>query len=244
MMESEAASRQVDASSAGNEPEESVRDVKDIPGPGIGRSGQPSRSCFTLELCCGSAGLSAQLRKVGFTTVAVDHSSNQHTPKVACLNLDLTKPSSWEILRNLAQERRVIYVHIAPPCGTATRARDRPVPLKLRQRGAPNPKPLRSPQHPEGLPDLKGINAAKVKSANAIYEAAAEFLDFCHGLGIWFTCENPTRSYMWQTRWSRKLRKLNGVQPVDFQACMHGSTRDKWSTWLTNIPELQVLRFD
>ena len=240
-MESEAASSQVGASSAGHRPEESVRDVEDIPGPGIGRSGQPSRSCFTLELCCGSAGLSAQLRKVGFSTVAVDHSSNQHTPKVACLNLDLTKSSSWEILKRMAAERQVIYVHAAPPCGTATRARDKPVPLKLRKRGAPNPRPLRSLQHPEGLPDLKGINAAKVKSANEIYSATAEFLGYCHKVGIWFTCENPTRSYMWLTRWFTKLRKLSGVEPVDFQACMHGSTRDKWSTWLTNMPELGVL---
>ena len=230
----------VEPNSAGFRPEESVQAVQDMPGPGIGRSGQPSRSCFTLELCCGSAGLSAKLKRVGFSTVAVDHPSNQHTPKVACLHMDLTKPSSWQILRKMVSEGRVIYVHVAPPCGTATRARDKPVPLRLRRRGAPNPKPLRSLEHPEGLPDLRGINAAKVRSANDIYSATAEFLEFCHQNAIWFTCENPSRSYMWLTRWFRKLRKIPGIFPVDFQACMHGSRRNKWSTWLTNIPELEV----
>ena len=55
-------------------------------------------------------------------------------------------------------------VWVAPPCGTAYRAREI-------RRGGPHgrPKPLRSDRYPEGIPGLAGVAAAKVTAANELY---------------------------------------------------------------------------
>ena len=143
----------------------------------------------------------------------------------------------------------------APPCGTATAARDRPVPLALRHRGAPNPPPLRSAEHPWGLPHLTGINATKVKQANLIYEFILECIGVCDEQGTFWAVENPRNSYLWKLPGFQKLidesraklarpncskgREL--VVIIDFQQCNHGGLRDKWSRWLSNMPELLVL---
>ena len=76
-------------------------------------------------------------------------------------------------MRIIAQGR-VEYVHMGPPCGTASRAREKRVPKWLRDRGAPDPQPLRSNHWPRGLPALanRPVDLAKVRTANAIY-------DFC-----------------------------------------------------------------
>lgn len=56
----------------------------------------------------------------------------------------------WDLIR----EGRVKYVHFAPPCGTASRARE------IRRKGC-DPKPLRSDEEPDGLPHLTGMQNLK-----------------------------------------------------------------------------------
>eukprot|EP00973_Karenia_brevis_P006559 892588-Karenia_brevis.AAC.1 len=65
------------------------------------------------------------------------------------------------------ENHQIRYVHFAPPCGTATRARE------IRRAHGPDPKPLRSVDHPNGLPNLSGDAKAKVDSANLLYEFVA-----------------------------------------------------------------------
>ena len=74
-------------------------------------------------------------------------------------------------------------VWVAPPCGTAYRAREI-------RRGGPHgrPKPLRSDRYPEGIPGLAGVAAAKVTAANELYR---------HEKGKFFVVENPARSHFW-----------------------------------------------
>jgi hypothetical protein len=50
----------------------------------------------------------------------------------------------------LVQQDHVMYVHLAPPCGTYTRAREIPIAQwKLdRWPGMPNPQPLRTDEFP------------------------------------------------------------------------------------------------
>ena len=115
---------------------------------GESMEGAPSSSCFTAELCAGSGGLSLELFRAGFSTVAVDHSANRHKSKDPCVKLDLAVDSGWAILYDLLESGRLLYAHGAPPCGTASRARERPVPIHLRRKGAPNPQPLRTDEFP------------------------------------------------------------------------------------------------
>ena len=204
-------------------------------------AGAPSQAIFTVELCCGSAGLTASLTTAGFTGIAVDHESNRHQPAVQVTKLDLSKTASWEVLDHMLQVQPIIYVHAAPPCGTASRARERKVPQALRDRGAPNPKPLRSDTFPMGLPSLKGTDLDKVEAANFIYVNMARFLRNCHKKGVRISLENPRNSYMWQFEEMRSLAALPGMRFVNFQNCMHGGKRAKWSSWLTNEESMCVL---
>ena len=54
---------------------------------------------LTIELCAGSAGLSAAIAEQGMEAVAVDHAFNSHVPKVPCIRLDLSDERSWQVLR-------------------------------------------------------------------------------------------------------------------------------------------------
>ena len=203
--------------------------------------GAPSSACYTVELCAGSAGLSLSLSEAGFSTVTVDHGKNSHKPKSPCVNLDLSLDSGWTALYALLESDKLLYVHGAPPCGTASRAREKPVSARQVALGAPNPPPLRSDDFPEGLPGLAGINLARVQSANALYRRMAKFLAACCEKGLARSVENPTRSLMWLTSWFAELLGRSDVQEVRFQQCMHGGTRPKWSSWYTNCSQLSRL---
>jgi hypothetical protein len=120
-----------------------------------------------VELCAGAGGLSAALKVYNLQVVAIDHTENRHRSKVAIVNIDLASSSGQQLVRELLSSGLVTHVHGAPPCGTASRARDKPVPEYLRKLGAPNPQPLRSDKFPEGLPNLIGVNATRVKRLTA-----------------------------------------------------------------------------
>eukprot|EP00434_Breviolum_minutum_P016188 symbB.v1.2.014264.t1/scaffold1033.1/size247163/2 len=142
------------------------RDAGDT--PDVSKSdGIPLRKALVIELCAGSAKLSSACAKVGFTALAVDFSGNKHSALHHVVYLDLRLAESWQLLQRLVSQHSVIWVHIAPPCGTASRARERP--LRGNYWG---PKPLRSSDSPWGLNNLSGKDRAKVDSANAIYKHA------------------------------------------------------------------------
>ena len=76
----------------------------------------PPEGPLFLELCAGSAQLSACAARRGFMPVAVDCSENRHQPKCKTFNLDLGSPGSWSTLRHLVNSHleRVAHVHIFP----------------------------------------------------------------------------------------------------------------------------------
>ena len=117
------------------------------------------------------------------------------------MKLDLTQQWVQELVERELRLGRVEAVHMGPPCGTASKARNIPIRKKLRRAGAPNPQPLRSSKFPEGFPWLKGIRKAKVASANVLYEFAAKIANICDQCqcGILFTIENPQNSLIWET---------------------------------------------
>jgi len=102
-----------------------------------------------LEIFCGCARLTASFIKQGVKALGIDHAQNRHRTEGPCLNLDLTKPPEQDKLLNLiAEGSDVCMVWLAIPCGTFSRARERPLPRHLRQQGVPNPQPLRSESEP------------------------------------------------------------------------------------------------
>ena len=180
-----------------------------------------------MELCTISAGLSAELHKTGFETIAVGQTRSRDQQVAPCVSLDLSKDSEWDLLYRLLDTRKIFYVHGAPPSGTASRYAKTP---------------LRSEQRPQGMQTLAEIDRLKVTKANQIYEKLTQFLTKCHQHGILWSVENPTTSLMWLTVWFRELLALRGVFEVRFDECMHGGSRNRACSWWTNVDELRVLQ--
>ncbi|CAE7428234.1 car [Symbiodinium sp. CCMP2592] len=172
-------------------------------------------SVVTVEVFCGTGRLSASLRSEGFDAFGVDHVAS-----IAHL---------WSILKDPA----VKFIHFAPPCGTASRARDIQFP------GAPPV--LRNESHPEGVPDLSEIPALRVQKANMLYKLTLELSSYCLLNGKYFSCENPSRSYLWLLpQWQQFLKRSDVFQTV-FHHCEFGGMRRKETLLVHNIPKFREL---
>lgn len=208
--------------------------------PRVTKSGVPISGMITLELCAGTAGFTAELRKAGFDALGVDHARGRHLARAPCAKIDVTSKSGQDLLWRILEQGRVYYAHAAPPCGTSSRARDKAVPAWKVALGAPNPKKLRSELQPHGIDGLEGLDLVRVLKANAVYAFVAAFMKQCHLKGIKCSIENPKRSYMWMLPEFLELKSL-GMFFVNYQGCRHGGNRDKWSSWLTNCDQLRAI---
>ena len=81
-------------------------------------------------------------------SVGVDHIAHKHLI-APLVRLDLITDSGFSLLMELVSNPNCMYVHFAPPCGTASRARD------IQRHGQRMPARARSDEHPDGLPDLE-----------------------------------------------------------------------------------------
>ena len=203
------------------------------PFPNISASVRPSGLIF-VEACCGSATLSAACKGQGFDVLAVDFEGNKHLPAVHVVKLDLRRSHAWKFLEYVLEVHALFHFHSSPPCGTASRARDKPA-----APGHWGPSPLRSELEPRGLSSLRGVELAKVQSANEIYDKMASFCTMLSQRKVQWSVEQPARSYMWFIDpWPSLCNK--NLQ-VFYDACMHGGERRKPQLLLTNVPELQTL---
>ena len=180
-----------------------------------------------IEVCCGCARLSAHVRQCGFRVLAIDQSSNRHKPVFSVHRLDVSKDFAWELFDNLCLQERAIAIHFAPPCGTCSKARGRPL-----ADGTPGPPALRSHEFPMGLPGMVPGETSRVASANAIYERVALF---CLSHDVAWTIENPRNSWLWDLPCMRDLVQKSMF--VCYDNCMFGGERFKQNALLTNRVE-------
>ena len=150
------------------------------------------RAPCVVEIFAGSCNFSSTAVSMGFQSIAVDHvpAKRWHV-----LQLDLREPGAQQLLLSTLRCLLPALVVLAPPCGTASRARDIPA----YSNGKRIAHPLRSGQHPDGLPSLQGHDLARVTSANSLYAFTAAVAGMCSQHGIPWLIENPARSYMWDT---------------------------------------------
>ena len=80
----------------------------------------------------------------------------------------------------------IVAIWIAPSCGTASRARERPLPG-----GRKGPVPLRSFDRPDQFDGLSGIDKIKVEKANQLYDAVQQIAACGISLDICVAIENP-----------------------------------------------------
>eukprot|EP00435_Cladocopium_sp_Y103_P048195 s286_g14.t1 len=155
---------------------------------------------FGVEFCSGTAGLTAQLRKLGMkASFGVDRVVKSSC-KAPVIKLDLTDPQGEALAQSYLRDRNCKYSHFGIPCGTCSRAREIPI-----EGEANAPKPLRSPEYPEGLPGLGPQDQERVDLANKVYSACARLIITCIVLGIRWTLEQPSRSLFWLTKYWRGI---------------------------------------
>lgn len=197
--------------------------------------------CFAVEVFAGSARLSLALTRAGLPCLALDSPRNQQKPVAPCISLDLTLPRHSATLGAFLSMAELTFVHFAPPCGTASRAREKSLPESISRSLSKVPLPLRSNLFPLGLPGLKGDDLSRVNAANVLYSTTAELCTGLHSLGKLFSVENPHNSLMWETPYFKRLSSLEGVFQVSFDHCMHGGSRPKKTLLITNCSSLRAL---
>ena len=104
--------------------------------------GRTAFEVFAIEVFSGTSRLTAAIRQLGFRrSFGVDHvvSKKLVAPVV---QLDLTNVQNFQFLQEMIREPGCLFVHLAPPCGTASRARF------IKRRGRYNPPVLRTDDHP------------------------------------------------------------------------------------------------
>ena len=185
-----------------------------------------------LEIFCGTAGLSAALKRLGFDVIAVDKIVAK-APKVMVTKLDLTQFSTQQLVFDWIRMPQVKAVFLAPPCGTASLARN------IQFEDMPDmPQPLRSLEQPDGLDDLSDIDFLRVGQANILYDFSAACYDLCCQLDKLFLCENPKDSLYWATTpWTDREHVEMEVEQVH-QACAYGALRPKWTKLVGNFEEI------
>lgn len=146
-----------------------------------------------IEICAGSAKLSAAARERGIRSVAVDHQANKHTTHHAISFYDLTSPKAQTNLMEALEGDIPGAIHVAPPCRTCSRAREKPFPGL----GDLAPKPLRDERYPFGYPWLTGTERARVLQSNLLYAFVVQLLFFPFTYNVIISVENPANSWLW-----------------------------------------------
>jgi hypothetical protein len=202
--------------------------------------GRPASSALILELCAGSGTLTACLRARGLDAYGFDWEGNRFEKRAPIIILDLSTPHSLAMLKEILANNEVEFVWAGLPCGTCSRARERPIPKHLKKKGAPQPRQLRDAAEPYGVtwlrPPMSAREQAMLTSSNAIYATVAAFLLHCTLLAVPWAIENPTNSWLWHIPEIAHLARF--AVRVSFAACMHGSERPKLTSLMTTLPGL------
>ena len=146
-----------------------------------------------LEIFAGSGNLSKAAREVGYRIHPVDSTTKRQTA-VAMHVLDLTKDSDAYVLLDLVCNANIASGHLAPPCGIAYRSRERPLPAELSHIKS---LPLRSGEHPLGLPGLENLDATRVAASNRLYALTLLVACILHLRNSWVSIENSSNSHFW-----------------------------------------------
>ena len=187
--------------------------------------GRPLHEAIVIEIFAGTGNLTAWIRKVGFTSSFGIDSARFKDAKAPILTLDLLTENGRTLLFQFLKNDRVVAAWLAPPCGTASKARTIP---------NGGPPPLRDDFYPDGFNNLNSIDLARVESANALYSLSSTVIDYCCENGVLVVCENPFTSIFWKTSHFRKCKHLEDLVFQAHTACAYGSKRPKRTLLASN----------
>ena len=167
-------------------------------------------SPFFLELFAGKAGITEAVQLMGVPTLPpVDLLCSEAVLE----SMDVVDARVWQQIMRVLALGIVFYLHCGTPCNTFTSAR------KLDG----GPPPLRSLEHPMGLPSLSSDNEFLVLLGNTFLGHTCEacLVVFTHGGD--FSIENPLLSLMWETFLMRQLVDHTRALAIDLDQCAFGA---------------------
>ena len=125
---------------------------------------------------------------------------------------DLTNPSIQHRVMEWIRTGYVVAGHLGTPCGSFSRARDRPG----------GPPRLRSDECPLGLEGLKPHDAQKVAVGNILMRFTVRVMLLALRMILPFTLENPARSRLWLCPPIRALLRRKHVRVQQVEYCSFG----------------------
>ena len=190
---------------------------------------------LVIEMFAGSGRLTAALKACGVhSALGVDHKKLSSIAPI--MIADLTTRAGQSLFMTWMDTPNLAGIFAAPPCGTCSLARN----IKIRgPKGniISGPVPLRSPDFPEGFPNLTNTNLKRVLAVNKLYDFLSKVMEKANQRNLIVVIENPRSSLFWLTKCFQKVKHLFSF--VAHQACAYGSERPKWTALAVNRPEFQ-----
>ena len=186
-----------------------------------------------MEVFSGTGRLSLACRQAGLRSLPIDKDP-KGAENVLSANFDLTDPQQFESLLELvrAEKGALIHAHFAPCCGTASKARNIKIP---NVRLSMQPRPLRSNEDPDGIPNLPQKDQDRLLKENESYKATKNLVIELLQMGVSVSIENAANSLFCETSWIRLLLEKFVGHQTQFHHCMHGGDRDQLTTlWSFN----------
>ena len=197
-----------------------------------------------VEVFAGTARLCKATKELGMEVLPVDKTSARAS-QIYIAQYDVTDPEQLENFMEVlhVERHRIVAVHLAPACGTASKAREKKL-VSWAKKGFKIPKPLRSAEKPMGVDGLEGLDKIRTEAANQTYAATARIVRFCAQHDILCSVENPENSLFWLfPDMSSAMMEIKGFS-ISFHNCMHGGKRKKLTKWWSTkdvFAELQSL---
>ena len=195
-------------------------------------SGEDIANAVIIEIFAGTSRVTACLRQIGLRSCfGVDHVKVKNLSGPVSV-ADLTKPEGVALLMSWINTRTVLGIFLAPPCGTASRARSIKLTGNLKRKYQNEPRPLRSNSQPNGVSGLSWLNKVKISKANKLYHLTAQLVKHCVEKGLLVCVENPQYSLFWATTFWQEVAHM--VMYSTFHTCQYGSKRLKRTMFAHN----------
>lgn len=99
-------------------------------------------------------------------------------------------------------------------------------------------KPVRDHKHIMGFPWLPVDVKARVRQSNSMVTRAMRRGAAAKGRRYW-SMEHPYNSWAWEFNLAKEVEELEGYQHTVSSSCCFGGRREKWFSFLNNMPLLQ-----
>ena len=116
--------------------------------------------------------------------------------------------------------------------------------LDAKLRKGPGPKPLRTPDHMEGVPGLSSSDKARLDVSSQLMSRAAELAHATFKAGGHYTFENPANSMIWDEPAVRLLLQKSSADVIIVSACAYGWDIYKRWAFASTFRDMQQLAAD